>query len=144
VTEDGASHPDREAEVSGGHSRKVKPQGAEEKGPNRSRRSVGLKARRLRTAVYGPVRTVVWQGWAGDRSPMPLGRHRRFSTIFVRLLRGIFLQGIAQELQVVGRKQLIVTWLGLSTVEPFKLALSGGPAFSGNFRRIPLLIILDC
>ena len=22
-----------------------------------------------RTAVYGAVRTVVWQGWAGDRSP---------------------------------------------------------------------------
>jgi len=24
-----------------------------------------------RTAEYGPVRTVVWEGWAGDRSPYP-------------------------------------------------------------------------
>jgi len=24
-----------------------------------------------RTAVYGPVRTVVWEGRAGDRSPYP-------------------------------------------------------------------------
>ena len=24
-----------------------------------------------RTAVYGPVRTVVWEGWAGNRSPYP-------------------------------------------------------------------------
>jgi NADPH:quinone reductase-like Zn-dependent oxidoreductase len=25
-----------------------------------------------RTAVYGPVRTVVWQGSAGNRCPMPI------------------------------------------------------------------------
>ena len=24
-----------------------------------------------RTAVYGPVCTVVWEGWAGNRSPYP-------------------------------------------------------------------------
>jgi hypothetical protein len=29
-------------------------------------------AQPTRTAVYGPVRTVVWQGSAGDRSPLPI------------------------------------------------------------------------
>ena len=31
--------------------------------------SRGLLAQLTRTAVYGPVRTVVWQGSAGDRHP---------------------------------------------------------------------------
>jgi hypothetical protein len=29
-------------------------------------------AQTSRTAVYGPVRTVVWQGPVGDRRPMPI------------------------------------------------------------------------
>jgi hypothetical protein len=29
----------------------------------------GMSAQSTRTAVYGPVRTVVWQGSAGDRRP---------------------------------------------------------------------------
>ena len=53
-------------------------------GPKRLLRSVGTKARRslrsdvfrsevelLRTAVYGPVRTVVWEGSGREARPYP-------------------------------------------------------------------------
>src|SRR5215510_2419023 len=42
------------------------------KGPNRAWRSVVPKARTVRTAVYGTVCTVVWEGGAVRSLPIPI------------------------------------------------------------------------
>jgi hypothetical protein len=40
-----------------------------------------MLAKPSRTAVYGPVRTVVWEGSAGDRRPYPDLEHKSSSNV---------------------------------------------------------------
>ena len=50
----------------------MKPGAPEPKGPKPARRVPSPNARRLRrTAVYGPVRTVVWEGRSREAPPYP-------------------------------------------------------------------------
>ena len=73
-----------------------------------------------RTAVYGPVRTVVWEGRAGDRSPYPDLDGSRFGTYLVEDYFRPWMRPFLASAQVFGNrilfshsKKSLISWSSL-------------------------------